>query len=299
MSISPEVETVTESSESVETMPSEGATEPTEKEESPVKLTEVPDDDIIAFASSKCRTCLGRGRLSVKRAGEELPRILVCQCAVRRFVAANRDRLTMGSNRKLFYQEISEGLGGSPTPEPETEADADLGGLGQFKTKYDRVKIIDEELAEIDARYDQQLVSLAANCEKAKKSLEVGEGKRRRAIQRRFAVQQDIKSKAELIAHHESIIQMARLELVDLSDNLVALDEQIAQEDVLLLPYEKAVRLATDEVELHNKRRQQTKKPYLQRRESLLKRMSHKAASLGMSMDEVISRLDGKTTGNA
>jgi chromosome segregation ATPase len=206
-------------------------------------------------------------------------------------VDANRQWLVV-RNRRLYYTDPDERgseLEAAPAvTEAATEALTD--DLGEFRTKYERIKIIDKELAEIDARYDAQLVPLRTSLTSAEEVLAHEADKGRKVREEKSASFHTMAALDLKIEHLTNLLHEARAEKNDLELRIVKASEEIAHEDLHLKPFNQAVSEARDEVEFHNKRRYQAKKPFQQRKDSLLKRIAHKASGMGLTVEEVLRR---------
>ena len=145
------------------------------KSDDAVTLVPVPDEDIIKFAKAKCSLCFGLGKLRVTAVGGADPKTLVCNCAIKRFIAANSKRLAVSRDKKLFYREVPDGVA---TPADEVveetpEAETDEGRVtARFKVMTDRVTIIDKELTEIGERYARQMEPLTKGVAEAEAAVD-------------------------------------------------------------------------------------------------------------------------------
>lgn len=70
---------------------------------------QVPTNDIVAHAKPNCNRCWGKGQLTLTPAGQEVTVNLVCRCAVRRFLSANKGCVVMDKEGHLFYKNLSMG----------------------------------------------------------------------------------------------------------------------------------------------------------------------------------------------
>lgn len=257
-----------------------------------VTLVPVPDEDIIKFAKAKCSLCLGLGKLKVTAVGGADPKMLVCNCATKRFVVANRAHLAVGRDKKLFYRQVPEGVV-VPADEGEegTKSETPTGEnqvTERFKVMSERISLIDKELAEIGSRYDRQLEPLEAGVNQAAASLSAEQAKWQdlgRVRHTQFSTVRDINAQLEELAKTEKKL---RADLETAMQSMLSTDEELAKEPTRLQPFHRAVADAKDKVEDLAKRRRQALKPGEQRKASLLKRMGHKAASLGLSVEDVL-----------
>lgn len=277
-------------------------------EEKLVELIPVPDDDIAKHAKSKCVTCLGRGKISMRSPGSDKSRLIVCRCALKRFLLVNRDKLSVGRDRQLYYRNLPEGAveapaepevvepredastgDGSVIPEPVTRG----GEAGRLQVMRDRVKILDEKIEEVAGRYDRQVAPLVEDAEKAEEILaresKVSSDLRRRQME----LIDQITSKSDEIARLEVSLDNARKNRALLEQKH---EENVAQqvgETARIAPFARDLEAARAAVAELSRKRHRALSPHWQRRASLLKRMAHKAAGLGLSADVMAPAAEG------
>ena len=80
----------------------------------------VPPSAIVPHAKPNCNRCWGKGATSIKPNGQAKSVNLVCRCAVKRFLAANKGKVVMDKTGHLFYKEVPglSDLNKAPLDEP-------------------------------------------------------------------------------------------------------------------------------------------------------------------------------------
>lgn len=269
------------------------STEETVNQEKLVELIPVPDDDIAKHAKPKCTTCSGRGKLSIRTPDSKSSQIVVCRCALNRFVAANRSRLAVGRDRKLYYRALPEGVAETESEQEagESEAPAAVGGdAGRLQVMRERVAALDEKIKEVEDRYARQLESFMEEAEEAERDLA-----------RELLTSQDLRNQqseiiAQIISKNEEIRRL-EMSLESARKNKAILEQEhdanvVKQvgETARVAPFAKDLEVARAAVAEVNKKLHQALAPHRQRRASLLKRLAHKAASLGLPLpsDDVL-----------
>jgi hypothetical protein len=272
--------------------------------EETVTLTPVPPDDISRFAKPKCSLCYGLGKLTIKDVGSETSKSTVCNCALKRFIAANRDILAVNRNRELFYRSVPESLS------PSDEGDGDVGGevltvavtgnedgaMARFKVAMDRVAVLDSELAAISGSYNNKKEPLLVKVVEAEVNLKNEQTERDNLLEARKAAEKAMVVYDDRVAKLEEELQLARAEMASTADILVTIDGELAYFESRLAPYYRALDDANEAVSTLEKKRHQAVKPYEQRKASLLKRVQHRAASMGLSLDDIKSKLGIKSS---
>lgn len=265
-------------------------------EEKLVELVPVPDDDIAKCAKPKCITCMGRGKISMRSPGSEKSLLIVCRCALKRFLQVNRDKLSVGRNRQLYYRNLPEGAEeASAEPEVvEPHDNASPGGdAGRLQVMRDRVKILDEKIEEVAGRYDRQVAPLVEDAEKAEEALtresKVSSDLRRRQME----IIGQIASKGDEIARLEVSLDNARKNRALLEQKHEENMAQQAGETARIAPFARDLEVAQVAVAELGRKRHRALAPHWQRRASLLKRMAHKAAGLGLSLDVLAPVAEG------
>jgi len=85
---------------------------------------------------------------------------------LKRFVAANRERLSVGKDRQLYYRKMPEAAIeeiSETTESGESDSARPTGDEDRLQVMRERIASLDEKIAEIDERYDRQLESLSAD----------------------------------------------------------------------------------------------------------------------------------------
>ena len=255
-----------------------------------VEYTPVPDDDIAKCAKGKCPTCLGRGKVNIRKPGSETVHTIVCQCALKRFVVANNHRLSVGKGRRLYYRNVPEGnVQETEVEEAAAPCVADSQNEGddsRLAGMRRRILELDGTISEIAARYAQKREPLEAREREAAAKL----GREEEVSQK---LTSDHKVMTDNLAVLDLRITLLESQLTDARGAKVAFEGQLAanleaqsHEDERLAPFWKEVAAARDALADHNKRAHAAATPYRQRKESLIKRLSHKAASLGLPVWE-------------
>jgi len=265
-----------------------------------VRDTPVPDADVIACAKPNCPRCDGRGELRFHAGGDRRRKVL-CPCARRRFVEKEGRRVVMDGKGRLFYREPASEVPGpssvrtsasdvAEVPVPQ-EAESPASRVDQFRPGFERLATMDGEIAEIDAAFAGAKAELAAELDRAKRKFDE-ESKRRSTLEECRALGEiRLREKAERVRLLEDELAAARDDQTTCQLALEDIERSIAGEHQRLLPYTEAASLASARVDEH-KKIQRAKKPVLQRRESLLKRLACKATSLGTTID-ILARKAG------
>jgi hypothetical protein len=278
-------------------MPASAEPEPSKSAEDTVTLTPVPPEDIIACAKPKCSLCYGLGKLTIKAVGSETSEVSVCNCAIKRFVNANRGRLAASRDKKLFYKSVPAGLDIS-APEKDDSEDSLVSVTGnedastsRFRVIKERIVSIDSALAEIAERYDRQIDDLQPALLVAAAELDEQQKGWKGNVEARKIMVASLEGYDRRIAVAEEELLLLREERATTNDLLKATDETLLTMQTSLAPYHRAVDKAKEDVANMEKKKHQALKPGEQRKASLLKRMQHKAASMGLSMEDVDSKL--------
>ena len=67
----------------------------------------VPSAHIVACAKLNCPRCWGKGELEITLPGQKKAERIICRCAVKRFLIANKGRVAMTSSNghhQYFYK---------------------------------------------------------------------------------------------------------------------------------------------------------------------------------------------------
>jgi chromosome segregation ATPase len=259
-----------------------------EADEDLVELAPVPDDDIAKHARPKCTTCYGRGKFSIRLPVTATQKTVVCQCALKRFVAVNRERLSVGKDRQLYYrkmpevaiEEISE-----TTESGESDSARPTGDGDRLQVMRERIVSLDEKIAEIDERYDRQLEPLSADFNAAEQILGEERAKSREMSAQLSSLSSQIDAAARDIELLETRLHKAKGNRENLLQIHAETAERQSREEARPAPFVKDLEDARAAVFTLNKKRHQAQTPHRQRRESLVKRLAHKAAGLGLSQD--------------
>ena len=272
------------------------------KSDDAVTLVPVPDEDIIKFAKEKCSLCLGLGKLKVTAVGGDDPKTLVCHCATKRFIAANSKLLAVSRDKKLFYREVPDGVA---TPADEVveetpEAETDEGRVtARFKVMTDRVTIIDKELTEIGERYARQMEPLTKGVAEAEAALSIVKSDYKFLANERDELAAKISRRQAELDELVKTEKELRSELDRDKQSLAEAETDLSAENIRLYPFHEAVLQAKGKVDDLCKRQHQAMRPSEQRKASLLKRMDHKAASLGTTVEIVLKQSLNEKYGKA
>lgn len=258
-----------------------------ENKENLVELIPVPDDDISRCAKPNCLTCHGRGKLIIRPPNSKESRTIVCRCAYRRFIAENQSRLSVGKDRQLYYRKLPDEMQENEAlKETEvSEAVVPAGDAGRLQVMRDRVTALDVQIAEISSRYDRQFETRMAAVEAAEESLARELKTSRDLVKQQSEIISQITSKKEEIKKLEVSLDNARKNLDLLEQKHEECVAQQISETTRVAPFAQSLENARSAVTEMSKKRNQALMPHRQRRKSLVKRMTHKAASLGMTLD--------------
>lgn len=272
-------------------------------DEDTVVLTPVPPEDIMKCAKPRCSLCYGRGKLTFKEVGGgDKSEVSVCNCALKRFVAQNRGHLAVSRDKKLFYRQVPESLVGTLS-ETESSEEAAVTATNneeaqeaRFRVIKDRLVGLDEELVGIAKRYDSRLEGLLLNLLAAETDLEKQQEGWKESIEARKIIAASLDEHDRRIAAAEDELRRMREERAAMTDLLTATDETLGTMQTALAPHHRALDKAKKDVATMEKKKRQAMKPHEQRKASLLKRMRRKAASLGMSTEDMDSKTVASNT---
>jgi len=265
-----------------------------------VTLTPVPVEDISACAKLTCSLCCGRGKLTIKEVGSDKSEVSVCNCALKRFVAANRRRLAVGRDKTLFYRTLPEGV--VDTADSAETEDSDLGVkvegnndgvLARFRVMIERLAIIDKELGDLSTRYDLKKEPLEQDVQATEKALAVEQSSYEDLKVFREALSNRVKQLNQELDELAKTAEKLRSTRDQRIADVAVADVQLGTLHLALQPFISAHKTAKDRLDEHQRRRYQAMKPHEQRKASLLKRMQHKAASLGLSVSDIEHKLMG------
>lgn len=272
-------------------------------DEDTVILMPVPPEDIMKCAKPRCGLCYGRGKLTFKEVGGgDKSEVSVCSCALKRFVAQNHAHLAVSRDKKLFYRQVPESLAGTlPETESSEESAAPItdnedAQVSRFRVIKDRLARLDEELLGIAKRYDSKLEGLLLNLLAAETDLEKQQEGWKGDIEARKIIVSSLDGYDHRIAAVENELRLLRGERVIMADLLIAADETLGTMQTALAPYHRALDKAKEDVATMEKKKHQAMKPNEQRKASLLKRAQRKAASAGMSIEDMVSKAVASNT---
>jgi chromosome segregation ATPase len=184
---------------------------------------------------------------------------------------ANRERLSAGKDRPLYYRKMPE-VAIEETYERaesgevvESDSARPTGDGDCLRVMRKRIASLDEKIAEIDERYDRQLESLSASFNAAEEILGEERWKSRELSAQLSSLSSQIDAVTRDIELLETRLHKARGNKENLLQVHAETAERQSREEARLAPFVQDLEKARAEGE------------------SLLKRLAHKAAGLGLS----------------